>query len=453
MVRLIVPLLAVFCLSSALSYGLARHFTNSIYDAWLRDSADSLGAQVHNGASAQDLNLPESAIELLTFDALDKVYFRVAELRTGFVGGTAQLGDVPSNVITGNNGGFYDTTVFGTPVRVSAVTIDNGKGHIYTVQVAETFKKRERLQNQLMLAFLMPQLILIAIAAVIALRGLSGALAPLKVIENELSARQSARPLPLPEEGVPREIHSVVHSLNELLARIEQLLGTQQRFIADAAHQLRTPLTALKLIANETVEAQTLSETKAAAKRLLDTADKTVRLSNQLLSLARAEQAHLGEHRREPVDLNALAREVGSEWVPRAIDHGVDLELVNSDMPCVVYADVLSLREALSNLLDNALKYGRHGGRIRIIVTSDPDPALAVDDAGPGITPSERDLVTQRFYRSDQISSEGNGLGLAIVKEICNCEKARLKLSESPLGGLRAALVFSTATLPEELVN
>lgn len=445
MVRLITPLLAVFCISSVLSFGLARYFANSIYDAWLLDSADSLAAQVHNAASARDLNLPRSAIELLTFDALDKIYYRVTGVRTGNVGGTLQLGDVPSNITTNSAGIFYDTTVSGSPVRVTAVRITDRNGETYTIQVGETFKKRNRLLDQLMLALLMPQLILIALAAVIVHRGLAGALAPLKQIENELATRQSAIALPLPEEGVPREIHSIVHSLNELLARIEQLLTSQQRFITDAAHQLRTPLTALKLTANETLQAQTLEETKAAAKRLLDTADKTVRLSNQLLSLARVEQAHIAERRSELIDLNALARDVGSEWVPRAIDSGIDLELVNSDVPCMVCIDPLSLREALSNLLDNALKYGGQGGRIRIVVATYPNPSLVIEDAGPGITQSERVFVTQRFYRGDQKSSGGSGLGLAIVKEICNREKAHLQLSESPLGGLRATLVFTAS--------
>lgn len=255
---------------------------------------------------------------------------------------------------------------------------------------------------------------------------------------NKQSAR-SVTPLPAESaERVPAELQPLINAMNALLARLRDALEAQRTFIADAAHQLRTPLTALKLHADRAVDAKTLDDARPALLELQSGANRAVRLSNQLLTLARAEPGMTLDQLGPPmrVDLVSLAFDTGAEWVPRALARGLDLgfeawpqEAASpGSLQAPVLANVVLLREAVNNLLDNAIKYVPAGGRVTLRAGMEADAAsrwwgvVSVEDNGPGIPPERRGEVFQRFFRGDADhrpgQPQGSGLGLAIVHDI-----------------------------------
>ena len=209
-----------------------------------------------------------------------------------------------------------------------------------------------------------------------------------------------------------------------------KLETAQRRFAADAAHQLRTPLTALKL---NLEEASRETNIESMRRQLLDAsqaADRVTRLSNQLLLLARTEPTALAAMPFEPFDLAALAAEIGAEWVPRALEKDIDLSLSAPPQPILLSGSRVLMAEVFNNLLENAIKYHPGGGRIAVTVSAVPMVCFRVDDDGPGIPPALRERAQKRFYRLDRSGVEGSGLGLAIAQEIVAAHGGRLSLGE-----------------------
>ena len=209
-----------------------------------------------------------------------------------------------------------------------------------------------------------------------------------------------------------------------------ELETAQRRFAADAAHQLRTPLTALKL---NLEQASRETNIESMRRQLLDAsqaADRVTRLSNQLLLLARTEPKALAALPFEPFDLAALAAEIGAEWVPRALQKDIDLSLTAPPPPVLLRGSRVLLAEVFNNLLENAIKYHPGKGRIAVTVAAQPAVHFCVEDDGPGIPPALREQAQKRFYRLDRSGAGGSGLGLAIAQEIVAAHGGRLSLGE-----------------------
>ncbi|MDT4829701.1 Adaptive-response sensory-kinase SasA [compost metagenome] len=272
-------------------------------------------------------------------------------------------------------------------------------------------------------------------------------LVPLQILADKLN-RQTARSLAaLDETQVPAEVAPLIRGLNALLARLRDALDAQRKFIADAAHQLRTPLTAVKLHADRAMEADSPEVARHALREVQTAADRAVRLSNQLLSLARAEPG-LSLERLGPVehfDLAELAFETGAEWVPQALARRIDLgfEILpgptfTGSTPAVVRGNRLLMREALSNLIDNAVKYVPAGGRITVRAGGEAMghrgmAVVMIEDNGPGIPPQRREEVFKRFFRGDRAAQSGGaGLGLAIVHEIVTLHQGTIHIEDVP---------------------
>jgi signal transduction histidine kinase len=242
-------------------------------------------------------------------------------------------------------------------------------------------------------------------------------------------------------EKLPNELLPVVGALNDLLNRLRQALASQKNFIADAAHEILTPLTALQ------VQLQVLERAKTEQRRLQATCDvrasleRCVNLARQLLELARS-SSDLSQAAFTAVDLAAAARRAVEEALPKARAKNIDLGLLASHTVLVI-GDTLSLQVLLRNLIDNAIKYSSGGGRVDVLIDSNPDPRLIVSDAGPGIPPEERGRLFDRFYRGSNRDIEGTGLGLAIVKEIADRHGAEITFkSPGLLGGLDVVARF-----------
>jgi two-component system sensor histidine kinase TctE len=277
---------------------------------------------------------------------------------------------------------------------------------------------------------MLPQAVLILLAGLAVWYAVGRGLVPLASLQRELATRSHRDLSPLPEQQAPEEVRPLIRAMNELLGRLSQALEAQQRFIADAAHQLRTPVAGIKTQMELVLRQSPAGEAQATLKQLQAATEQTTRLVNQLLSLARAEPGASRGQGGESIDLARLARDTTTEWVPRAIARNIDLGFDSPLAAAHVEGDSFMLREMLNNLLDNAVRYTHPGGQVTVRVTPrGRGVALSVEDNGPGIPDTERERVFERFHRILGTGAEGCGLGLAIVREIAISHGAEASLS------------------------
>jgi two-component system sensor histidine kinase TctE len=300
--------------------------------------------------------------------------------------------------------------------------------------VAETRKKRENLASRIISGVLLPQFAIIPLAVVLVYLGLTRGLAPLSRLQDRIRRRRPGDLSPIPIRGVPEEMKPVITALNEMMQRLEENLESQQRFIADAAHQLKTPLTGLKMQTELALTETDPVQLHQFVARMASATERAAHLTQQLLLLARAEASYEKVHAVEPIGLGTLARQITEEWVPRAMARGVDIGFEGSDWPLLIDGVPPLLRELLNNLIDNAIKYTPSGGRVTVRVRAEAEALLEVEDSGIGIPESERERVFERFYRVLGTDADGSGLGLPIVREIADLHRASVRLA-TPDGG------------------
>jgi two-component system OmpR family sensor kinase len=314
----------------------------------------------------------------------------------------------------------------------------------HTIQIAQDLDAREAraralAANAVMPIVLLAPLLMLAVGWVI-----SDTLGPLRRMRKQVAQRAASDLSPLSAAGMPEEVQPLVGELNALFGRVRETFEAQQHFVADAAHELRSPLTALKLQLQAAMRAQDEAARQAAVQQLGAGIERAIALVEQLLALARQEAA--GQGAPEPVDLEELARQAVSSLLATAHAKRLDLGLATSE-PVQVMAAPDALRLILANLLDNAIKYTPAGGRIDIALGRDDQGTwFAVEDSGPGVPEAERERVFDRFYRRPGAEAAGSGLGLAIVRTVADRQGARVTLGRSSaLGGLRAEVRFPPA--------
>jgi two-component system sensor histidine kinase TctE len=265
--------------------------------------------------------------------------------------------------------------------------------------------------------------------------GIDRGLRPLATLQHEISSRSHRDLSPLPESNAPGEVRALVRAMNDLLARLASALSAQQRFTADAAHQLRTPLAGIKTQAELALRQDRLDDVQHTLRQLNTATGQTTHLINQLLSLARSEPAVSRAQATQRINLHELARDTTTEWVPRALARNIDLGFDGSALPATIEGDAVLVRELLSNLLDNAIRYTQPGGQVTVrVAIADSAVTLSVEDNGPGIPPAERERVFERFHRVLGNGGEGCGLGLSIVREIAQSHGAETRLAAGKNG-------------------
>ncbi len=314
------------------------------------------------------------------------------------------------------------------------------------IQVAQPVLIRQRLAAAAALRTVMPLAWLAPLLAVLGWWLSALTVAPLRTVAAEVGQRDAQSLAPLPSAGLPDEVAPLVSALNGLLQRLGASLEQQRAFVADAAHELRSPLTALKLQAQLLQRAPDAAGRAEAMAALTAGIERAARLVEQLLALARAEPGGPAQA-LQPLDLSELVRGVMADCVPFALLQGSELSL-QADAPVLVRGEPAALAALVRNLVDNALRYGPPAGRVELRVSPGHEgapPLLQVDDNGPGIPAAERERVFDRFYRRNPGSTAGSGLGLAIVRGVAAQHGAQITLSDSPLGGLRVSLSFPRA--------
>ena len=312
------------------------------------------------------------------------------------------------------------------------------------IQVAQPVEIRQRLAAHAAWRSVVPLLLMAPLAALAIWWLAAKNLAPLSRLAGELRARDAQSLAPLATGGLPDELAPLAHSLNALLDRLRHSLDAQRAFVADAAHELRSPLTALKLRLELLRRAGADVDRDAARAGIGEGIERASRLVEQLLALARSEPGAVPAA-RERVDLAEVARRMVAETVPFAASRRIEFEL-SASAPAFIVGDPVALGLLVRNLVDNAARYSPPGSRVEVAVDVDANAvSLTVDDTGPGIPEAERQRVFDRFYRRADGGESGSGLGLAIVQSVASSHDATVTLDRSPLGGLRAMVRFVAA--------
>ena len=293
------------------------------------------------------------------------------------------------------------------------------------IQVGQPLAARNELATSMAWRTTLPLMLIAPLLALFIWFAIERALAPLARLTGAVGKRSADELAPLDNRGWPQEVSPLVAALNDLLAKLKAALFAQRAFVADAAHELRTPLAALHLQAQLAERATDSAERDAALVAMKGGIDRATRLASQLLALAREEHAEI-DGTRARVDLADLARDVSRELAPIAAARDVDLGVTEA-APLAISGDAPALYTLLSNLIDNAIRYTPAGGRVDVsVVTRDGAPAFIVGDSGPGIAAAEREHVFDRFARGAHASAPGSGLGLAIVRRIAERHGARV---------------------------
>ena len=450
---MLTPLLLLWPISLALTWLVAQNLANKPFDRALIDNAQALAQYLSVGPDQRlHLALAQPASELLRADDADNVYYQVLGPQGEFLSGARALPPPPqprpADAQTPTQMGeahLRDAEYQGVPVRVAALWVAlDGVPQPALVQVAETREKRSVLAAEIIKGVMLPQLAILPLAVLLVWLALVRGIRPLSELERRIRERRPDDLSPLDEGAVPQEVGPLVSSVNDLLTRLKDSIATQKRFLADAAHQLKTPLAGLRMQADlaqrpgasEADLKQSLQQIGRASMRATHTV-------NQLLALARAEASN-AEPARQPCDLARITREVVQEAVPRALRQHTDLGYDGPDpgTPGATLAgNATLLHEMLRNLVDNALKYtpsspaqpGVVTVRLRIGGLHDAR-LLQVEDNGPGIPLAERAHVLQPFYRVLGSSVDGSGLGLSIALEIARQHQATVEIEDAHPG-------------------
>jgi two-component system, OmpR family, sensor histidine kinase TctE len=464
---MLAPLLLLWPMSIFLTYLVAQNIADRPYDRELGVVLRVIAQQVSAAATqtgampAAALQLPMVATEFLRTDEADQVFFQVLGLRGEFVAGDAGLPVPDEDTRPTGEVYFRQETMRDEAVRVAYMWLPlpgaTGQGAAL-VQVAETLEKRSRLANEIIKGVILPQFVILPLAVVLVWFALSRGIKPLNRLQQRIRKREVTDLSPIDERDVPDEVAPLVRAINELLARLDQSLSTQKQFLADAAHQLKTPLAGLRMQAELAEREIDAGATDAASlKRSLQqialSSQRAARMVNQLLAMARAEDREQAL-RKSDLNLANTVMETVRDFVPRAMDKRIDLGYEGPDAGAATAARLhgqpVLIREMVRNLVDNALQYTPVGGTVTARVVADPFGqvvVLQVEDTGPGIAEHERELVFQPFYRSPDILIDGSGLGLAIVREVAQQHGAEISIVDAQPRSLAASAGVGPGTL------
>jgi two-component system sensor histidine kinase TctE len=428
------PLAVLLVLDTGAAYWNSLRFSNLAYDRALYEIGREIVLHVKLDGTRPRLDLSEAAGNILLLDQEDLLFYRVVSEDGTALGGDAEM-PPPLGSEEAAKPRFYRDTVHGEPVRMLVARMPVGarpEAPMVLVQVAETLHKRTRFAWEMVANVVVPQLLLIVMATAVVWFGISRGLEPLQRLRRAVSDRSHLDLSPIDTHDVPGEVRPLVDEVNELMARLGRTFDFQNRFVADAAHQLKTPVSGLKAQIELALRESDPERVRHSLAQLYISADRLSRLVRQLLSLARNEPGALDAMQLQALDLNAYALEVSMDWVPQALKRDIDLGFEGVEHPLVINADRDRLRELINNLIDNAIRYSQPSGRVTVQVGPGENDQcrLAISDDGPSVPVEERARIFERFHRLLGTQEDGSGLGLAIVSEIATLHGARITLEE-----------------------
>ncbi len=469
---LLVPALAaMMAIDTWLTYGTLRDAANAAYDRSLYGSVRTIDNAIGMAGESVQLTLPDAAMEMFETAAQTHVFYRVSLERGGNIETVTGYDDLPlpAGVLASNQPRFYDAEYRGDAVRIAVMArpVYRPDAHMRVIiQVAETAEPRAALIGTVWRSALARDLLLILMSAAILVGGVTYVLRPLARVRDDVEARSPDDLTPLAFDRVPVEVQPLVDAVNRHVSRSAALAQAQAQFIADAAHQLRTPLAILKTQAEFAQRQLTIAPAtdhdadaprqaaREAVGGIVTQLEQAARLTNQLLALARVRQHQGGPadggavpdaEAIDIIDAVAVAEQVALDYLPLARGKQQDFGWERpAGLRLPVRADAALLREALANLVHNAIQYSPRGSRITLSAArADQTARLVVEDDGPGIPPEEREKVFARFYRRVGHTEPGSGLGLAISREMAARFGGKVVLADAAQGkGVRAVLTL-----------
>ncbi len=444
-VRMVSMMLPILILLWVAAYFSSLHYIDAAFDRSLVRRTYALADRVEVVRGQVRVDLPVAAREMLAFDQEDLLFHRIVDPRGRVIEGELNMPPLPGNrPVRPGQMNIYDGVKDGQPVRVAAFALSlKGTSAAGTVliQVGETLSRRSTIVERATLAIVVPMLLMTLTAVGVIAYGVGRGLEPVRQLRDRLLARPAFDLSPVPLEGAPAELRPFLDEINSLLQRLSEAVEAQSRFVADAAHQLRTPIAGIRAQAEAAMAAVQPEHAQMALQRIAHVAKNMGELVQKLLVLARVDAAG-NTLQLTPVDARDVMREVAMDWAPQALAQGVEIgfEEAGSERVWVV-GDRDLLRELLANLIDNAV---RHGGRSVTLSLGGAAEGVVwrVSDNGPGIPESLRAAAFAPFHRLSG-SVDGAGLGLAIVQRIAHLHGARVKLEAGPDGrGLAVAVHF-----------
>ena len=425
---LLVPLVVVGVVATTGAYAFLQRRLTDAYDLDLGDIARALVPFIRVQDGRQVLVIERQADAVLRADSTDQIYYSIVDDMGDVLAGEANMPRPP--FAPDDTARFYDASYFGQPIRV-AVLRTLVQGHPVQVMAAETTRKRERAHRDALLSAFVPTTLLSAAAVLAVLLGVRGGLRPVEDLRRQLKARTHLDLSPVREPASAEELRPLVNELNQMFKRLGEAHDVQAHFIANAAHQLRTPIAGL------VTQIELAQGSDDRAKRELhlgnarESAARLTRLAQQVLSLAAADPLSNPKAVEERCDLADIVKDRAGEWLRRVDGRRVELEFELAPAP--IRGSSVLVGELASNLVDNAARYG---AKTVTVVTRDGDgrSVLEVIDDGPGIPVPERTRIFERFRRLDNESTDGSGLGLAIVKEIAQRHRANIRVEDGPRG-------------------
>jgi two-component system sensor histidine kinase TctE len=434
---LLPPIAALLGFGAVIAYYPTIEPASGAYDQSLVDIGIALGSHIDRAGGGFRLELPPAVEQVLRADRYDTVYYRVDDPDGQPIAGDVDL-PLPAETAAGLQ--FYDSSYQGRTVRAVRMPAQCG-GTTCSVVVAETTVKRARMAREILFSNVLPETLIALATVLIVWFGVKRGLAPLARLSEEIKQRSPSDLRALDAGKAPEETRPLIGALNGLLEQVAATQRNQQRFLADAAHQLRTPLAGLQAHTELALSQPMPGEVRNQVQQVHEATIRTARLANQLLALARAEPGGHAEPQGS-VDLKAMVEGTADEWVHRALQR--DLDLGFDLQPASVRGNEFLLREALANLLHNAVEYSPRGAHVTVRTgTREGGPFLEVEDEGRGIPLPERERVLDRFYRVPGTPGTGSGLGLAIVREIVSGHDADMVISDGAEGrGCRVAITF-----------
>lgn len=438
---ILLPLAGLVAVNVWTSWRQARNTADLVTDRMLIASARAIAEGVRIDHGVADAIVPPVALEMFDAGHADRVYYQVmtsgGRLLTGYPDLPRPQGKPRADVPLSFLGPYRDQPL--RLVALNAPVLGGPDGGRVTVLVGVTLAGHAAMVRELWGRGFSQQVLLLAAVGLLVLVGLRRGLKPLMRLRDMVVAKGRDDLAPLPDDAVQSEVRPLVTALNSSLARVAGQMAAQRRFVANAAHQLRTPLALLATQAAFARRAPDAIERNAALVAVEDSTRRLARLASQLLTLSRSE-AGGRRPRAEVIDLAVSARRVLEGVADLAVERTIDLAF-EADSPVVVSGDGAMIREAMVNLVDNALRYTPQGGSVVVSVRVETGSGVfCVEDSGPGIPPEEREKVLERFYRVPGTEGDGSGIGLSIVREVVDGAGGTLTFSRACAGGLKVEM-------------
>lgn len=437
---LLPPLVVLLIVNAFLSYQAALEAVNRAYDRSLSASIKSIAEQTHSLEGEIQVDIPYAAFEMFEDKAQERIYHAVLAASGELVTGYPDLRP-PSPPLEGGEITLFDMDYRGAAIRVGAMTkrlYDPALvgGDAVTIVFGETTESRTALARELFLDSMRRQLALVGLGGVLVFITIGTAFRPLLKLRDTIRGRSEEDLTPVRADEVPSEVGPLIDAINHHMERLSAMLVARRRFLADAAHQIRTPLAVLTTQAEVGLRQSDVAEMRSTFASLLVSIRGARRLANQMLSMSRAEAVDGVSEDRALVELGQIAREVALDLAPLALQKRIDLAFEGAERHLILQGNAAMLREMIANLIDNAIRYGPPGSSVLVAVAGWGDEAVvSVTDQGPGIPESERENVFKRFYRIlGHADTEGSGLGLAIVREICWAHGGTITLKDGDDG-------------------